>query len=69
MLSAVVLGVAEAALDEIVALANTGRRQQRAPAPMRESEMFQAELGRVEAELRAHLYAIGRDELALYGGS
>jgi alkylation response protein AidB-like acyl-CoA dehydrogenase len=53
MLGAVALGMAEGALHEIVELANTGRRQQRAPAPMRESEMFQGELGRVEAELRA----------------
>jgi alkylation response protein AidB-like acyl-CoA dehydrogenase len=53
MLSAFALGVAEGALDELVELANTGRRQQRAAAPMRESEMFQGELGRVEAELRA----------------
>jgi alkylation response protein AidB-like acyl-CoA dehydrogenase len=53
MLGAVALGMAEAALDEIVELANTGRRQQRAPAPMRESETFQGEIGRVEADLMA----------------
>jgi alkylation response protein AidB-like acyl-CoA dehydrogenase len=45
--------VAGSALDELVELANTGRRQQRALAPMRESEMFQGEIGRVEAELKA----------------
>ena len=53
MLGAFASGVAGGALDELVELANTGRRQQRAPAPMRESEMFQGEIGRVEAELKA----------------
>ncbi|WP_152428303.1 acyl-CoA dehydrogenase family protein [Methyloferula stellata] len=47
------IGVAEGALDELVALANTGRQQFRAMAPLRESEMFQAELGRAVADLRA----------------
>jgi alkylation response protein AidB-like acyl-CoA dehydrogenase len=47
------LGVAEGAVQDLVALANTGRRQQRAPTTMRESEMFQGELGRIEADLRA----------------
>jgi alkylation response protein AidB-like acyl-CoA dehydrogenase len=53
MHGAVALGIAEGALGELVDLANTGRRQQRALAPMRESETFQGELGRVEAELMA----------------
>ena len=53
MHGAVALGMAEGALDELVELANSGRRQQRAPAPLRESETFQGELGRVEAELMA----------------
>ena len=52
-LAAVSLGMAEGALDEIVQLAQTGRTQVRAARPMRDSEMFQGELGRVEAELRA----------------
>jgi indole-3-acetate monooxygenase len=47
------LGMAEGALEDLVALANTGRRQQRAHTAMRESEMFQGELGRIEADLRA----------------
>lgn len=47
------VGMAEGALDDIVALANTGRQQVRAPVPMRQSEIFQAELGRITAELRA----------------
>ena len=47
------VGIAEGALDELVGLANTGRQQQRAAVPMRASEIFQYELGRIEAELRA----------------
>jgi alkylation response protein AidB-like acyl-CoA dehydrogenase len=53
LLGAVSVGMAEGAVDELVALANTGRKQFRAPHPMRESEWFQSELGRVAAELRA----------------
>jgi alkylation response protein AidB-like acyl-CoA dehydrogenase len=47
------VGMAEGALDELVELANTGRQQLQAAVPMRESETFQGELGRVAAELRA----------------
>jgi indole-3-acetate monooxygenase len=47
------VGIAEGALDELVELANTGRQQMRAAVPMRESEMFQFELGRVAADIRA----------------
>lgn len=47
------VGMAEGALDDLLELANTGRQQFRAAAPMRESEIFQFELGRVTAELRA----------------
>lgn len=47
------VGIAEGALDELVALANTGRQQLRAATPMRHSEIFQAELGRIEAEIMA----------------
>jgi alkylation response protein AidB-like acyl-CoA dehydrogenase len=36
------VGMAEGALDELVALANTGRQQLGAPVPMRDSEIFQA---------------------------
>ena len=46
------VGMAEGALDELLALANTGRQQQ-AGVPMRDSETFQGELGRIAAELRA----------------
>jgi alkylation response protein AidB-like acyl-CoA dehydrogenase len=51
--SALAIGIAEAALDAIVAHANTGRQQTRAAVPMRQSETFQAELGRVAADVRA----------------
>jgi indole-3-acetate monooxygenase len=50
---AICVGIAEGALDELVALANTGRQQLRAAVPMRDSELFQGELGRVAAEIRA----------------
>jgi alkylation response protein AidB-like acyl-CoA dehydrogenase len=51
--SAVCVGIAEGSLDELIELANTGHRQAGAAAPMRESEMFQFELGRIAAEVRA----------------
>lgn len=47
------VGLARGALDELVALAGTGRRQLHAPTSMRESEIFQYELGRLAADLRA----------------
>ena len=47
------VGIAEGALHELIDLANTGRQQLRAAVPMRDSEIFQSELGRVAAELRA----------------
>ena len=47
------IGVAEGALDELVALAKTGRQQFQAATPMRDSETFQYELGRVAADLKA----------------
>jgi len=47
------VGIAEGALDELVAHANTGRQQFKATAPMQQSEVFQFELGRIAAELRA----------------
>jgi indole-3-acetate monooxygenase len=47
------LGIAEGSLDDIVAFAATGHRQQRAAIPMRDSEFFQAEVGRIYADLRA----------------
>jgi alkylation response protein AidB-like acyl-CoA dehydrogenase len=50
---AIDVGMAEGALDDLLELANTGRQQLKAAVPMRESEIFQFELGRVAAELRA----------------
>jgi alkylation response protein AidB-like acyl-CoA dehydrogenase len=65
------VAIAERALDELVELANTGRRQLRAAAPMRDSEVFQFELGRVAADVRAaraflqtHAASLWRDALA-----
>jgi alkylation response protein AidB-like acyl-CoA dehydrogenase len=51
--SAFALGVAEGALEDLIELANSGHQQQRTTRPMRDSEAFQFELGRVSAELRA----------------
>ncbi|WP_454626710.1 acyl-CoA dehydrogenase family protein [Bradyrhizobium cenepequi] len=51
--SAFDVGMAEGAVDELVALANTGRQQFRATTPMRDSEIFQFELGRISADVRA----------------
>jgi alkylation response protein AidB-like acyl-CoA dehydrogenase len=50
---AVAVGIAEGAVDELIDLANTGRQQVRAAVPMRDSEIFRAELGRIAAEIRA----------------
>jgi alkylation response protein AidB-like acyl-CoA dehydrogenase len=47
------VGVADGALDELVAHARTGRQHFRAAASMRDTEAFQYELGRTESELRA----------------
>ena len=49
---AVSVGIAEGALDDLIALVGTGHQQLRALQPMRESETFQGELGRVAADLR-----------------
>jgi indole-3-acetate monooxygenase len=50
---AIDVGMAEGALDDLLALANSGLPQLRAAVPLRHSETFQFELGRVAAELRA----------------
>src|SRR5262249_19016648 len=49
----IALGLAEGALDDIRAMALSGRKQQRATVAMRDSEIFQYELGRAQAEFRA----------------
>jgi alkylation response protein AidB-like acyl-CoA dehydrogenase len=53
LIPATFVGIATAALDEIVRVAKTGQQQFMAAAPMRDSELFQAELGRIEADLNA----------------
>jgi alkylation response protein AidB-like acyl-CoA dehydrogenase len=49
----VALGLAQGALDDIVATAQSGKKQQRAAVSMRDSEIFHYELGRAQAEFRA----------------
>jgi alkylation response protein AidB-like acyl-CoA dehydrogenase len=46
-------GMAEGTLDDLAALARTGRQQYQAATPMQDSEVFQFELGRTYADLRA----------------
>jgi alkylation response protein AidB-like acyl-CoA dehydrogenase len=50
---AVHFGIAEGALNDLVEQANTGWQQQRASKPTKDSEIFQYELGRIAADLRA----------------
>jgi alkylation response protein AidB-like acyl-CoA dehydrogenase len=47
------VGMAEGTLDELAALARTGRQQHQAATTMQESEVFQFELGRTGADVRA----------------
>jgi alkylation response protein AidB-like acyl-CoA dehydrogenase len=49
----IALGIAEGALDDIVAMAQSGRRQQRSAIAMQDSEIVQHELGRAHAKFRA----------------
>jgi alkylation response protein AidB-like acyl-CoA dehydrogenase len=49
----VAVGIAEAALNDIVEMARNGRKQFRAAKPMRDTDMFQSELGRAQADLKA----------------
>jgi alkylation response protein AidB-like acyl-CoA dehydrogenase len=58
MPAAVAVGIAEGALDALVRLARTGRRQLRAATTMQDSEVFRYELGRAAAELRATRLAL-----------
>lgn len=50
---AVHVGIAEGALNDLVAMARAGRQQLRAAVSMQESEIFQYELGRIAADVRA----------------
>jgi alkylation response protein AidB-like acyl-CoA dehydrogenase len=47
------IGMAEGALEDLVELANTGKTQWGMTMPMRDTQLFQAELGRIEAEVRS----------------
>ncbi|UWU80121.1 hypothetical protein N2603_17110 [Bradyrhizobium huanghuaihaiense] len=47
------VGLAEGAVDDLLALAHAGRQQLYAAVPLRESETFQFCLGRICADLRA----------------
>src|SRR5262249_25546796 len=47
------VGIAEAALDDLLAHLATGRQQFQVAVPMRDSETLHFELGRVAAELKA----------------
>jgi alkylation response protein AidB-like acyl-CoA dehydrogenase len=58
MPAAVAVGIAEGALDALVRLARSGRRQFRAATAMQDSEVFRYELGRAAAELRATRLAL-----------
>jgi alkylation response protein AidB-like acyl-CoA dehydrogenase len=51
--AAFAIGLARGAFDDLLELADTGRQQFHAPTSMRESEIFQYELGRLAADLRA----------------
>jgi alkylation response protein AidB-like acyl-CoA dehydrogenase len=50
---AIAVGIAEGALDDLLQLANTGWKQLRGTVPLRDSEIFQGELGRISADVRA----------------
>jgi indole-3-acetate monooxygenase len=47
------LGVAEGALDDLIELASSGHQQQRTVRSMRDSEVFQFELGHISTDVRA----------------
>jgi alkylation response protein AidB-like acyl-CoA dehydrogenase len=56
--AAVAVGIAEGALEALLQLAKTGRRQFRAATSMQDSEVFRYELGRAAAELRSARLAL-----------
>jgi alkylation response protein AidB-like acyl-CoA dehydrogenase len=47
------IGIAEGSLEDLIGFATTGHQQQRATTSMRVSELFQAELGGIHADLTA----------------
>jgi alkylation response protein AidB-like acyl-CoA dehydrogenase len=58
MPASVAIGIAEGALDALLRLARTGRRQFRALTSMQDSDVFRYELGRAAAELRSARLAL-----------
>lgn len=52
-MAAVVLGIAQGAVEDLVTLAGQGKRRLYARAPLSESPVFQLELGRAETSVRA----------------
>jgi alkylation response protein AidB-like acyl-CoA dehydrogenase len=52
-LGAVGVGIAGGALDDLVKFAGAGRRPLRSTVPMHASEVFQHDLGRIDADLKA----------------
>jgi len=52
-MAAVVLGIAQGAVDDLVALASTGKRRLYARTSLAESPVFQLKLGRIELDVRA----------------
>jgi alkylation response protein AidB-like acyl-CoA dehydrogenase len=52
-MAAVAVGIAQGALDEVTSQAIAGRKRLYARAPLSESPVFHARLGRLDAELRA----------------
>ncbi|WP_245296987.1 MULTISPECIES: acyl-CoA dehydrogenase family protein [Rhodomicrobium] len=66
MQGAVSLGIAEGALDDVVALVKAGRQARWTSAPMRESELFLRELGGIQADLRAARALLERDAEAVW---
>jgi alkylation response protein AidB-like acyl-CoA dehydrogenase len=51
--AAVAVGIAAGAMADLVAMANSGRRQLFAATELKDSPVFQHEIGRLDAELRA----------------
>jgi alkylation response protein AidB-like acyl-CoA dehydrogenase len=47
------IGIAEGAVEDLVELANTGKTQWGMTTPMRDTQLFQAELGRIDVEVQA----------------
>ncbi len=64
--SAFSIGVARGALDDLLAMAASGRQQQRAMTSMRDSETFQYEVGRVATDIAAAEFAAAGEAAKLW---